>query len=179
MNCTASSANNALVVKSSNSQTADLSSAQLPSASLHHPCEPSVTMKHYPEVNAQERSEASSRHDSASSVDKGRPQQSSNTSTHEKDTQYTSFPPLSNTSHHRQSTDSTSSNGDIQSIQAKYARYTDAPPQYTEQQYQGKTEDEQNHMRMSDYSKEISRIMSRQLMKDMQIAQHKADVASK
>ncbi|KAH9871670.1 hypothetical protein J1614_005925 [Plenodomus biglobosus] len=132
-------------------------------------------MDHYPEANVQGRSASSSRHDSASSVDKTRAQQSNNTSTQGQDTQYTSFPPPSSVSNRSNSANSDSFNQETKSIEARYARYTDAPPQYTEQQYEGKSEDEQNSMRMSDYAKEISRIMGRQLVKDMKIAKHKAN----
>ncbi|KAF2852205.1 hypothetical protein T440DRAFT_446739 [Plenodomus tracheiphilus IPT5] len=145
--------------------------------SLHH-CESPSTMDHYPEVNVEERSVASSRHDSASSVNKNRTEQSNSTSS-QQETQYTSFPPPSNTStsqsHRTNSANSTTSSStkETQRIEAQYARYTDAPPQYTEQQYEGKSEDQINSMRMSDYAKEISRIMGRQIVKDMKIAQHK------
>ncbi|KAF1836965.1 hypothetical protein BDW02DRAFT_492524 [Decorospora gaudefroyi] len=63
--------------------------------------------------------------------------------------------------------DSTSSSGER--IEAEYARYTDAPPPYSEKQYEGKSENEQNHMRMTDYSKEIARMMGRQLVRGLKI----------
>jgi hypothetical protein len=43
----------------------------------------------------------------------------------------------------------------------------DAPPPYSEQQYEGKSEDEQSKMRMADYAKEIKRIMGRQLVQGL------------
>ncbi|KAI8937243.1 hypothetical protein NX059_006452 [Plenodomus lindquistii] len=129
-------------------------------------------MDHYPEVNVQERSVPSSRHDSASSL-KNRTQQSDNTNNQQQQQpiQYTSFPPPSDRTN---STTSNSSNGELRRIEAQYARYTDAPPQYTEEQYEGKSEDERQSMRVSDYAKEISRIMGRQLVRDMKVAQPKA-----
>lgn len=54
-----------------------------------------------------------------------------------------------------------------QTIEAEYAQYTHAPPPYTEKQYEGKSEDEQNAMRTKDYAKEISRVMGHQLVKDL------------
>lgn len=52
-------------------------------------------------------------------------------------------------------------------IEADYAQYTDAPPPYTEKQYEGKSEDEQNIMRINDYTKEISRLMGQQLVRGL------------
>jgi hypothetical protein len=52
-------------------------------------------------------------------------------------------------------------------IDADYARYTHASPPFSEDQYDGKTEDEQTHMRRVDYAKELKRMMGRQLVKGL------------
>jgi hypothetical protein len=54
-----------------------------------------------------------------------------------------------------------------QRIDAEYARYTDAPPPFSEKQYEGKSPDEQSQMRVTDYAKEISRMMGRQLVRGL------------
>jgi hypothetical protein len=61
-------------------------------------------------------------------------------------------------------------------IEAEYAQYTDAPPPFTEDQYEGKTEDEQSRMRRVDYAKELNRMMGRQLVKGLK--SEKVDVTS-
>jgi hypothetical protein len=144
-------------------------------------------MDQYPEISVNEREcqdWTSSRHDSASSVAKTttttdnptRDDTAASTSKkEERSSSYHSFPSpsthSSDNSAHR--TDSSSSTGGDQSkrIEAEYARYTDAPPPYTEKQYEGKTEGEQNNMRMTDYAKEISRMMGRQLVRGLKIDQ--------
>ncbi|KAL1799774.1 hypothetical protein ACET3X_000116 [Alternaria dauci] len=142
-------------------------------------------MDHYPEVNVNERetpsSIMSSRHDSASSVVKAaaaahqRPSAIDTQDTTEARTSsYHSFPSPSthssdNSSHRSDSNFSTNSNA--QRIEAEYARYTDAPPPYSEKQYEGKSADEQNNMKMKDYAKEISRMMGRQLVRGLKIAE--------
>ncbi|KAF1842067.1 uncharacterized protein K460DRAFT_358738 [Cucurbitaria berberidis CBS 394.84] len=141
-------------------------------------------MDRYPEVKVSEREcpredWTSSRHDSGNSVNKAEMQHSSahDTDAHKQEAstlqqQYTSFAPPSNNSQ-QQSDDSmastSSSSNEINStaIDAEYARYTDAPPPYSEKQYEGKSEQETSDMRMSDYAKEISRMMGRQLVKDL------------
>ncbi|CAN9344425.1 unnamed protein product [Alternaria alternata] len=82
---------------------------------------------------------------------------------------YTSFPPPSNSSLHRiNSTHSIASTvNKTHTIEAEYAQYTDAPPPYTEKQYEGKSENEQNTMRSKDYAKEISRFMGHQLVRGL------------
>ncbi|RMZ71637.1 hypothetical protein GMOD_00006775 [Pyrenophora seminiperda CCB06] len=134
-------------------------------------------MDHYPEVSVDERecpeSRISSRHDSVSSLNKRQ-------STAETQGQhappralsYHSFPSPSshmsdNASSRSNSSSSTSPN--TQRIEAQYARYTDAPPPYSAEQYKGKSPDEQNDMRMKDYAKEVSRMMTRQLVRGLKI----------
>jgi hypothetical protein len=82
---------------------------------------------------------------------------------------YTSFPPPSNSSLHRiNSAHSIPSTPDkTHTIEAEYAQYTDAPPPYTKNQYEGKSENEQNTMRSKDYAKEISRMMGHQLVRSL------------
>jgi hypothetical protein len=87
---------------------------------------------------------------------------------------WTQFPSQSSTSssHVLSRNDSTcsSSNEDnavSHHTEAEYARYTDAPPPYSEDQYEGKTEDEQTRMRRADYAKELKRMMGRQLVKGL------------
>ncbi|KAI4626265.1 uncharacterized protein J4E87_004766 [Alternaria ethzedia] len=142
-------------------------------------------MDHYPEVSVNERetpsSMLSSRHDSASSIAKAaaagqRPSGASTTDdSAARNSSYTSFPSPSTHSHssnhsstHR-SDSSSSSNSNLQRIEAEYARYTDAPPPYSEKAYEGKSDDERNNMRMTDYAKEISRMMGRQLVRGLKI----------
>ncbi|KAI4642753.1 uncharacterized protein J4E78_010084 [Alternaria triticimaculans] len=141
-------------------------------------------MDHYPEVSVNERetpsSMLSSRHDSASSIAKAaaagqRPSGATTTDdSAARNSSYTSFPSPSTHSHssnhsaHR-SDSSLSSNSNLQRIEAEYARYTDAPPPYSEKAYEGKSDDERNSMRMTDYAKEISRMMGRQLVRGLKI----------
>ncbi|KAG9192885.1 hypothetical protein G6011_11619 [Alternaria panax] len=131
-------------------------------------------MDHYLEVSVNERedpsSEISSRHDSSSSVAKasgaGRQRPStvdSQDSTVARSSSYHSFPSPST---HRSDSDF-STYSSAQRIDAEYAQYTDAPPPYSEKQYEGKSADEQNNMRMKDYAKEISRMMGRQLVRGL------------
>ncbi|KAI4700684.1 hypothetical protein J4E81_003646 [Alternaria sp. BMP 2799] len=142
-------------------------------------------MDHYPEVSVNERetpsSMLSSRHDSASSIAKAaaagqRPSGASTTDdSAARNSSYTSFPSPSTHSHssnhsstHR-SDSSSSSNSNLQRIEAEYARYTDAPPPYSEKAYEGKSDDERCNMRMTDYAKEISRMMGRQLVRGLKV----------
>ncbi|KAH7380158.1 hypothetical protein BKA66DRAFT_368563, partial [Pyrenochaeta sp. MPI-SDFR-AT-0127] len=52
-------------------------------------------------------------------------------------------------------------------IEAELARYMDAPPPYSEKQYEGKSEEEQSNMRKRDYARELSRMMGRQLVRGL------------
>lgn len=54
-----------------------------------------------------------------------------------------------------------------QKLKAEFARYTDAPPPYSEEQYADKTEEQQLSMRTHDYAKELSRMMGRQLVRGL------------
>jgi hypothetical protein len=127
-------------------------------------------MDHYPEVSVNEResrdSMASARHDSGNSVAKEVHQRQQHTT--ERSSSYQSFPSPSAHSAHR--SDSNYSNTDsAQRIEAEYARYTDAPPPHSEEEYEGKGEEEQTHMRKHDYAKEISRMRGRQLVTGMKV----------
>ncbi|KAI4945506.1 hypothetical protein J4E91_007848 [Alternaria rosae] len=139
-------------------------------------------MDHYPEVSVNERetpsSMLSSRHDSASSIAKAaaagqRPSGASTTDdSTARNSSYHSFPsPSTHSSNHstHRSVSSSSSNSNVQRIEAEYARYTDAPPPYSEKAYEGKSDDERNSMRMTDYAKEISRMMGRQLVRGLKV----------
>lgn len=141
-------------------------------------------MDHYPEVNVevQEHPSSASRHDSASSIAKAADFHSppslvpsrqpshnmssttapSNTSTQ----QHTSSEaPTSDTTEQQDRKDSIHTDEQTaQKLKAEFARYTDAPPPYSEEQYTDKTEEQQLSMRTHDYAKELSRMMGRQLM---------------
>lgn len=117
-------------------------------------------MDRYPEVKVSEREclredPTTSRHDSASSVNKAANSQKHNEQTPQRTDSTTS------------STKSTVNESESKQIEAKYAQYTDAPPPYSEQQYEGKSEQERADMRMTDYAKEISRMMGRQLVRGL------------
>ncbi|KAH7088219.1 hypothetical protein FB567DRAFT_333562 [Paraphoma chrysanthemicola] len=134
-------------------------------------------MDHYPEVNVSER-QCSSRQDSnASSVTKAQQTLSNKTQNGQLAApQFTSFPPPEtstnatadqrldrNDSGHSVSV-SSEDGAKLHDLEAECNQYMDAPPPYSEKQYEGKTEDEQSKMRMSDYAKEIKRMMGRQLV---------------
>lgn len=57
--------------------------------------------------------------------------------------------------------------GEKSGIDAEYAQYTDAPPPFSEKQYEGKSEEEQTQMRKDDYAKEIKRMMGKQLVRGL------------
>jgi len=151
-------------------------------------------MDHYPEVNVevQEHPSSASRHDSASSVTKAADFHSppslvpsrqpshnmssttapSNTSTQ----QHTSLDPATSDATEQQfeqqeqqdRKDSIHTDEQTaQKLKAKFARYTDAPPPYSEEQYADKTEEQQLSMRTHDYAKELSRMMGRQLVRGL------------
>lgn len=138
-------------------------------------------MDHYPEVTISERECASRRLSNSSSLNDSK--LVSNT----RDGQlappvYTSFPPPSNASeqeHQEQrpridSVDPAGSSSPTKSkMEADLQRYTDAPPPYSEKQYEGKTEEVQNKMRMADYAKEIKRMMGRQLVRGIKSGETK------
>ncbi|KAF2633702.1 hypothetical protein BU25DRAFT_453439 [Macroventuria anomochaeta] len=143
-------------------------------------------MDHYPEVNVgvQEHPSSASRHDSASSVTKASDFHSppslvpsrqpshtmpstaapSNTSAQQKPT---SNPPTSDATEPQEQERKDSIHTDEQTaekLKAELARYTDAPPPFSEEQYENKTEEQQLSMRTQDYAKELSRMMGRQLI---------------
>ncbi|CAA9966566.1 hypothetical protein PTMSG1_09925 [Pyrenophora teres f. maculata] len=139
-------------------------------------------MDHYPEVSVDERecpdSRISSRHDSLSSVAKAAAahenplQNQTKENASQRSLSYHSFPsPSTHVSDHTSSRSNSSSSTDsnTQRIEAQYVRYTDAPPPYSAEQYKGKSPDEQNTMRMKDYAKEVSRMMTRQLVRGLKI----------
>lgn len=142
-------------------------------------------MDHYPTVRVDERetpnSRISSRHDSVSSINKGAtttrgsPTKRKMESTQQQTYSYHSFPsPSSHSpdlSSSSRSNSSTSNDSNFRRIEEQYSRYTNAPPPYSEKQYEGKTDDEKTSMRMKDYTKELSRIMTRQLVRGLRISE--------
>lgn len=145
-------------------------------------------MDHYPEFNVEERECASRRTSNGSSINKASMQHSLDNKTqagHLAPPQYTSFPPPDNASEQEQreqrerndSLDSASNEDEAKSqhIEAEYSRYTDAPPPYSEKQYEGKSEEQQTKMRMADYAKEIKRMMGRQLVRGLKTGETKME----
>lgn len=90
---------------------------------------------------------------------------------------YTSFPPPDNTSEQAQALlrkdSGQSEEAAISKRVEEYAQYTNAPPPYSEKQYEGKSEEQQNQMRMADYAKEIKRMMGRQLVRGIKSGETK------
>lgn len=151
-------------------------------------------MDHYPEVNVevQEHPSSASRHDSASSVAKAADFHSppslvpsrqpshnmssttapSNTSTQQRTS---SDPPTSDATEQQVEQQEQQDRKDsihtdeqtAQKLKAEFARYTEAPPPYSEEQYADKTEEQQLSMRTHDYAKELSRMMGRQLVRGL------------
>ena len=141
-------------------------------------------MDHYPTVRVNERetpnSRTSSRHDSVSSIGKGttvtRASSTKRTmeSAEQQSYSYHSFPSPSThspDSSSSRSNSTTSNHSNFQRIEEQYSRYTNAPPPYSEKQYEGKTDDEKTSMRMKDYTKELSRMMTRQLVRGLKISE--------
>jgi hypothetical protein len=143
-------------------------------------------MDHYPEVNVEEREypSSASRHDSASSVTKAsdfhsppslvpsrQPSHTMSAATSDASAQQqpSSNSPTLNATEQDQRKDSIIHTNDetAEKIKAEFARYTDAPPPYSEQQYENKTEEQALNMRTQDYAKELSRMMGRQLVKGL------------
>ncbi|KAJ8117237.1 hypothetical protein OPT61_g1521 [Boeremia exigua] len=141
-------------------------------------------MDHYPEVNVevQEQPSSASRHDSASSVTKAADFHSppslvpsrqsshimastataSNASTEH---QTASTPSTSNATESQERKDSVHTDEQtVEKLKTEFARYTDAPPPFSEQEYENKSEEQQLSMRAHDYAKELSRMMGRQLV---------------
>jgi hypothetical protein len=142
-----------------------------------------TSMDHYPEVSVSEREypSSASRHDSASSVNnraqyhsppevihQANPKQTQQTNMSESVS--TSQPTLSTPPERKDSVQAISmDDAGEKELAAHIAQYTDAPPPYSQKQYEGKSEDEVSQMRMVDYAKEISRQMGRQLMRGVKI----------
>jgi hypothetical protein len=146
-------------------------------------------MDHYPEVNVSEREcpredWSSSRHDSASSINKAIIQTSPETKSDKSDSppHYESFPPLSEqekkqpeaTHHEVEDEDDSDQDPIVSEMQKKayalmeeYAQYLDASPPYPKLQLEGKTEEEKMILRMQNYSRGMSQIMGRQLVRCM------------
>jgi hypothetical protein len=89
--------------------------------------------------------------------------------------EYTSFPLPSTESERDEMRNDSFHNETAKSkqIHADYAHYTDAPPPFSEDQYEGKSEEQQTQMRMTDYAKEINRMMGRQLVRDLKSGETK------
>lgn len=131
-----------------------------------------MTMDRYPKVNVRVSNITlgnltTSRHSSEDRATNAAIQHTIETKLNLSENKYASFLAPNNTSPYRiKSTLPDAATADKpQIIEADYAQYTDAPPPYTEKQYEGKSEDEQNVMRIKDYTKEISRLMGQQLVR--------------
>jgi hypothetical protein len=135
-------------------------------------------MDHYPEViNVQDR-ERVSRLDSDDSLKKASLQHILDDKTPDGSPallKYAMLPPPSQRNDSGTSTASTPDEDGARSagIDAEWAQYTDAPPSFSEQQYEGKSEVQQNDMRRADYAKEIQRMMGKQLVKDLKSGETK------
>lgn len=133
-------------------------------------------MDHYHEVNVSEREypSSASRHDSASSVNNPAEYHSPPEligPAGQKQTQQRSISESVSTPTERKDSVQAIVMDDAgeKQLAAHIAQYTDAPPPYSQKQYEGKSEDEVSKMRMVDYAKEISRQMGRQLMRGVKI----------
>lgn len=148
-------------------------------------------MDHYPEVKVevQEHLSNASRHDSASSVARAADFHSPPSLVPSRQPSHnmsSNMAPSNPAVQHRTPPDSPTSNATAQQaeqqdrkdsihtdertaekLKAEFARYTDAPPPYSEEQYADKTEEQQLSMRTHDYAKEISRMMGRQLVRGL------------
>ena len=141
-------------------------------------------MDRYPEVNVEEREypSSASRHDSATLVTKDSDFHSPPSLVPSRQPSHTmsSTAAPSDTPAQQQTTPSSSTSvaaeqqqhkdsiyideQATEKVKAEFARYTDAPPPFTEQQYENKTEEQALSMRTQDYAKELSRMMGRQLV---------------
>lgn len=144
-------------------------------------------MDHYPEVNVevQEHPTSASRHDSASSISKAadfhsppslvpsrQPSHNMSSTTDfssiPAQQRTTSDPPTSDPTAPQERKDSVHTDEQTaEKLKTEFARYTDAPPPFSEQQYENKTEEEQLNMRAHDYAKELSRMMGRQFVRGL------------
>jgi hypothetical protein len=135
-------------------------------------------MDHYPKVNVSERECASRQPSNASSLNKEAisiQHKSSSQETHLAPPQYTSFPSPSNATEQGRIRNDSVHGNDTKHIEAAYSQYTDAPPPYSAKQYEGKTEEQQNKMRMADYAKELKRMMGRQLVRGIKSGETKVE----
>ncbi|KAF2133363.1 hypothetical protein P153DRAFT_281995, partial [Dothidotthia symphoricarpi CBS 119687] len=132
-----------------------------------------VIMGHYPEIRVSEHEHSDLRHDSASSVTKSKVSRAPPTQRLDSNDTLPESVSSPDSAQHLIDSDSaevdTVGDMDLNShtVEAEYRRYTHAPPPYSEDAYDGKTEDEQNGMRIRDYAREISRQMGKQLVKDL------------
>lgn len=55
-----------------------------------------------------------------------------------------------------------------QTIKADFAAYTNAPPSYATEQYAGISEAERHTMKKKEYATELSRMMAKQLIRDIE-----------
>lgn len=145
-------------------------------------------MDHYPEVNVEEREypSSASRHDSATLVTKDSDFHSPPSVIPSRQPSHAMSPVAAppDTPAHQQTTPNSSTlvateqqgrknslyidEQTVEKIKAEFARYTDAPPPFTEQQYKNKTEEQALSMRTQDYAKELSRMMGRQLVRGLE-----------
>jgi hypothetical protein len=116
-------------------------------------------MDHYPEVAASER-ECASRRTSDSKSSTHQPRKAS-----PYDGQHA--PPLFNEARDRNDSVHSEESTASQNLAERYTQYTDAPPPYSEKQYEGKSEEQQTKMRMTDYAKELKRMMGKQLVRGL------------
>ena len=140
-------------------------------------------MDHYPEINVHER-ECSSRRPSNSSSTMDKPTIAHNKSLdgHLAPPLDTAFPSPDNPSEQaqalrRKDSGQTEEAAISKRVVEEYAQYTNAPPPYSEKQYEGKSEEQQNKMRMADYAKEIKRMMGRQLIKGIKSGETKVQAS--
>lgn len=142
-------------------------------------------MDQYPKVNVevQEHPSTPSRHDSASSINKKsnfhsppslvtsrQPSQTMSSTTNNSNTsaQQTATPPTLNDTAPQERKDSLNADGRAaEELKAKFSRYIDAPPPYSDEQYEDKTEEQQFNMKTHDYAKELSRIMGQQFIRGL------------
>jgi hypothetical protein len=146
-----------------------------------------IIMDQYPKVNVevQEHPSTPSRHDSASSLNKHldfhsppslvtsrQPSQTMSSTTNNSNIseqqQTTANPPTSNNTAPQEHDDSSHADGrTTKELKAKFARYIDAPPPYSDEQFEDKTEEQQINMRAHDYAKELSRTMGQQFVRGL------------
>ena len=125
-------------------------------------------MNYYHEVNVSER-EAALHYDSNSSIT------NETQDVHSASPSYTSCPHPATGPLDRNDSAQSAEEIKCEQLDAEYAQYTDAPPPYSEKQYAGKSEEQQNTMRMKDYTKEIKRQMGKQLVRDLKSGDMKTE----